>query len=145
MSECLAEKSRRAVSLAPNGLVVSVYLVVFMVLLDINLVVVALPARRTAVPLSDAASRWVATSYPLCVSALALSAGSIGDRFGRKRVFLFGVALFTAGSGLCAAAISAGFLIGARFAQGAGAAIAVPATRWREGCWSTGSAGARSF
>jgi MFS transporter, DHA2 family, methylenomycin A resistance protein len=67
-------------------------------------------------------------AYTLCLATLALSSGSLGDRYGRKRVFLIGVALFTLGSVICAAAPTPLLLIVGRFVQGAGAAVAVPAT-----------------
>ncbi|MEQ0565400.1 MFS transporter [Amycolatopsis sp. NEAU-NG30] len=63
-----------------------------------------------------------------CIAALALSAGALADRYGRKRMFVTGVVLFTAGSAVCALAPDAVVLVIGRFVQGTGAAITVPGT-----------------
>ncbi|MFI0482528.1 MFS transporter [Actinomadura sp. 9N215] len=104
----------------------TVYLVAFIALLDVNIVIIALPSMQTALGASNGTLLWVVTSYTLCLSALALSAGALGDRYGRKRAFLTGVALFTLGSAVCAASLTPALLIAGRFLQGAGAAIALP-------------------
>ncbi|MFI0424480.1 MFS transporter [Spongiactinospora sp. 9N601] len=110
------------------GLIVTVYLVAYIALLDVNVVVIALPSMQSELGASGGALQWVVGAYTLCLSTLALSAGALGDRYGRKRVFLTGVALFTLGSAICAVAPSPLVLIAGRFVQGAGAAVAVPGT-----------------
>ena len=70
--------------------------------------------------------QWVADGYTLAFAALLLSAGVAGDRFGPRRGFLAGLALFTVASAGCALAPSIGVLIIVRFAQGAAAALLVP-------------------
>jgi DHA2 family methylenomycin A resistance protein-like MFS transporter len=118
----------RRLTRARVGLVTAVYLVAFMALLDVTIVIIALPAIESGLGATTAQAQWVVSSYTLCLSTLALSAGALGDRYGRKRVFLLGLGLFTAGSAVCAAAPDPAVLIAGRFVQGAGAAIAVPGT-----------------
>lgn len=122
--------SRRTIALtgAQRGLVSATYLVAFMALLDVNIVIIALPALQTRLGASSAQLQWVVDSYTLCLSTVALSGGALGDRYGRKRVFLAGVGLFTLGSAVCAAAPAPSVLLVGRFAQGVGAAAAVPGT-----------------
>ncbi|MEX5634480.1 MFS transporter [Parafrankia sp. FMc2] len=126
MSVGSAPRARPRIAREQLGLVVPVYLLAFIALLDVNVVVIALPSMKSDLGMSNAAQQWVVSSYTLCLSALALSAGALGDRYGRRLVFLVGVVLFTAGSAVCAAATSSGLLVAGRFVQGAGAAIALP-------------------
>src|SRR5690606_40857386 len=69
---------------------------------------------------------WIVNAYLLMLAALLLVGGALGDRFGRRRVFSLGMALFTAASVACGLAPSPGFLIGARAVQGVGGALMVP-------------------
>lgn len=93
---------------------------------DATAVNVALPAIQAslAVPVSDA--QWVVNGYMLMLSALILVGGAAGDRFGRRRVCLYGTSIFTAASVGCALAPDAFVLIGARGIQGIGGALLVP-------------------
>jgi EmrB/QacA subfamily drug resistance transporter len=93
-----------------------------MLLLDVTVVNVALPAIRTDLGASFAEMQWVIDAYALTLAATLLSAGALADRIGRRTVFAWGLALFTACSALCAAATSPFFLDLARAAQGVGAA-----------------------
>lgn len=93
---------------------------------DATVVNVALPAIQTEFHASITEVQWVVESYALFLGALILVGGSIGDQFGRKRMFLSGVVLFTAASILCGLAGSAQGLIAARALQGVGAAFLVP-------------------
>jgi MFS family permease len=87
---------------------------------------VALPAIRQDLSASAADLQWVINAYLLPLSALLLLGGAAGDRFGRRRMFLGGVAGFAAASLACALAPSLEFLLIARFVQGASAAMLLP-------------------
>src|SRR5206468_43338 len=84
------------------------------------------PALQADLHATISEVQWVVEAYALFLGALILAAGSLGDQVGRKRVFLFGVASFTAASILCGVATSARALIMARAMQGVGAAFLVP-------------------
>jgi EmrB/QacA subfamily drug resistance transporter len=96
------------------------------VFLDSTAVNVALPhiGRDFNVGLSDL--QWTVTAYTLTLSAFLLLGGALGDRFGRRRVFLIGLVWFTAASMLCGLASSSPWLIAARSAQGIGGALLAP-------------------
>ena len=94
----------------------------FLLITDTTVVTVALPDLATGLHASLAEQQWVQGSYPLILAVLALSAGSLGDRFGQLRVFRFSVALFGLGSLCCALAPAIGLLIAARCAQAVGGA-----------------------
>ena len=97
-----------------------------MAFMDGTVVNVALPAIQRGFDASGAGAQWVIEAYALFLAALLLVGGVLGDRFGRKRVFLVGVVVFTATSAACAAAQSLGQLVAARALQGVGAALLVP-------------------
>ena len=99
----------------------------FMVILDITVVNVALPSIGRALGLGAAGLPWVITAYVLMTGGLTLLGGRAADLLGRRRVFLAGLALFTAASLASGLAPAAGLLIGARAAQGVGAALLTPA------------------
>jgi EmrB/QacA subfamily drug resistance transporter len=96
---------------------------VFMLLLDITIVNVALPQIQNDFSASLADLQWVLDAYALTLAAFLLTAGSIGDARGHKRVFAAGLVIFTTGSILCGAAPNALFLSLARAFQGIGGAI----------------------
>lgn len=96
--------------------------------LDVTIVNVALPKIGAELGASVAALQWVVDAYTLGFAVLLLAAGSLGDRFGAKRVFLFGFALFAIASAACALAPSTMALNVARAAQGVGAALLVPSS-----------------
>jgi len=85
---------------------------------------VALPSIKEELGFSQSSLAWVVNAYLIAFGGLLLLAGRLGDLIGQRRVFLIGLAVFTGASLLCAAAQSQGVLIGARFVQGAGGAIA---------------------
>lgn len=87
---------------------------------------VALPGIQSALGANAYQAQWVIESYALTLAALLLIGGALGDRFGRRRVFMLGVGVFTAASVLCGQAGSVGLLIAARAVQGVGAALMVP-------------------
>lgn len=99
-----------------------------MAFIDGSVVSVALPAMQAdlAAPVSEA--QWIVNAYMLLLGALILSGGAAGDRFGRRRMYVVGVVLFTAASVGCGFAPSASWLIGARALQGVGAALLVPSS-----------------
>ena len=94
--------------------------------IDATVVNVALPALQTDLHATITEVQWVIEAYALFLGALILVGGSLGDQFGRKRVFLAGVVLFTIASVLCGVAGSARMLIAGRALQGLGAAFLVP-------------------
>jgi EmrB/QacA subfamily drug resistance transporter len=97
-----------------------------MAFIDGTVVNVALPALQTNLNATAADVQWVIESYALLLSALLLVGGSLGDHYGRRRVFLLGVVIFAVASGLCGLAGNIRHLIAARALQGFGAALLVP-------------------
>ena len=97
-----------------------------MAFIDGTVVNVALPALQTNLSATAADVQWVIESYALLLSALLLVGGSLGDHYGRRRVFLLGVVIFAIASGLCGFAGNIRQLIVARSVQGFGAALLVP-------------------
>jgi EmrB/QacA subfamily drug resistance transporter len=97
-----------------------------MAFIDGTVVNVALPAIQRDLRASVFEAQWVVESYALFLAALLLVGGSLGDRFGRRRVFAIGVAIFGLASLACAAAQDVQQLIAARAVQGVGAALLVP-------------------
>src|SRR5215218_5538112 len=100
----------------------------FMIMLDNTVVNVALPAIQRELGAGLSQLEWIVSGYALTFAALMLTGGKLADLFGRRRVFVIGLAVFSGASLACALAPSAGFLIGARVVQGAGAALMNPAT-----------------
>ena len=96
---------------------------VFMLLLDITIVNVALPDIQRDLDASLSDLQWVIDAYALTLAALLLTAGSLADRYGRKRLFAIGTLVFTVGSLFCGLAPTVLFLSLARAAQGIGGAI----------------------
>ena len=101
----------------------AVCLGVFMLLLDITIVNVALPQIQSSLSASFSDVQWVVDAYALTLAALLLTAGSLADLFGRRRLYLVGLIVFTAASALCGAARSPLMLELSRGAQGIGGAI----------------------
>jgi MFS family permease len=94
-----------------------------MIVLDVMIVSVALPSLQRELHLSPAGLEWVVSAYALALAALIPAGGALGDHFGRKRVFMGGVALFMLASVGCALSVSGGMLIGFRVIQGIGGAV----------------------
>ncbi|MGC5248779.1 MFS transporter [Gordonia sp. DT219] len=95
----------------------------FMLLLDVTIVVVALPDIQHALGASFSQLQWVTDAYALALAALLLTSGSISDKFGRRRVFSIGLVVFTLGSLLCGVAQDPTMLIVSRALQGVGGAM----------------------
>jgi EmrB/QacA subfamily drug resistance transporter len=100
----------------------------FMIMLDNTVVNVALPTIQRDLGARLPELEWIVSGYALTFAALMLTGGKLADLLGRRRVFVAGLAVFAGSSLACGLAPSAGFLIGARVVQGAGAALMNPAT-----------------
>src|ERR687896_877188 len=98
----------------------------FMVILDANIVIVALPSIEADLGFSEQGLQWVISAYALTFAGLLLLGGRAADLLGRRRLFMVGLLFFTLASLVCALAWSPGALIGARAVQGIGAAIMTP-------------------
>src|SRR4026207_1894065 len=112
--------------IAGRWVLVATTLASSMAFIDSTVVNVALPALQTNLNATIVDVPWVIEAYSLLLSALLLVGGSLGDHFGRRRVFLIGVALFALASTWCGLAPNIDQLIAARAAQGVGAALLVP-------------------
>jgi EmrB/QacA subfamily drug resistance transporter len=97
-----------------------------MAFLDSTVVNVALPAVQANLGVSAREAQWVYGAYALVLAALLLIGGSLGDRYGRRRVFVLGAAIFAAASVWCALSPGPGQLVAARAVQGIGGALLVP-------------------
>jgi EmrB/QacA subfamily drug resistance transporter len=102
---------------------VVVCLAQLMIVLDTTIVNVALPSIQHDLHFTQGNLTWVINAFLVTFGSFLLLAGRLGDLLGRKRVFLYGVALFTVASALCGAASDSSMLIAARFIQGVGAAM----------------------
>jgi EmrB/QacA subfamily drug resistance transporter len=100
----------------------------FMIMLDNTVVNVALPSIQRDLGARLSELEWIVAGYALTFAALLLVGGKLADMFGRRRVFVVGLGIFTASSLACALAPNPQFLIGARVVQGIGAALMSPAT-----------------
>ena len=106
----------------------AVSLAAFMTYLDNNIVNVAIPTIQHSLHLSVSGLEWVVSSYLLTVAGLLLAGGRLADVFGRRRLFLIGMVIFTLSSLAAGLAGSGGVLIASRAVQGVGAALLMPAT-----------------
>src|SRR4051794_13089538 len=97
-----------------------------MAMLDATVVNVAIPALARDLDASMAGLQWTVNAYTLTLAGLILLGGALGDRYGRRRVFVVGVAWFALASALCGAAQDVGMLIAARALQGIGGALLTP-------------------
>ncbi|MCW3027911.1 MAG: drug resistance transporter, EmrB/QacA subfamily [Solirubrobacterales bacterium] len=105
-----------------------VSIALFMVVLDNLVVSVALPTIRRDLGASIQSLEWTVNAYVLAYAVLLLTGAALGDRFGRKRMFIAGLALFTVASAAAALAPTTQLLVAARAVQGAGAAVVTPLT-----------------
>src|SRR5919109_33699 len=112
--------------LAGRWVLVATTLASSMAFIDGTVVNVALPALQTRLNATAVDVQWVIEAYSLLLSALLLVGGSLGDHYGRRRIFLIGVALFASASAACGFAAGVRQLIAARALQGLGAALLVP-------------------
>jgi EmrB/QacA subfamily drug resistance transporter len=100
----------------------------FMIMLDNTIVNVALPSIERDLHMSLSSLEWVVTSYALTFAALLITGGKLGDFYGRRKMFVLGLVIFTLSSLACGLAPNSGFLIAMRAVQGAGSALMNPAT-----------------
>src|SRR3954453_14523958 len=114
---------------APNAAVLTIICASYlMIILDVSIVLTALPRIHTALHFSSTNLSWVQNAYTLTFGGLMLLGARAGDLLGRRRTFVFGIGLFTSASMLAGVAQSPGWLLAARAVQGVGAAIAAPAS-----------------
>ncbi|WP_229400798.1 MFS transporter [Micromonospora okii] len=111
---------------AARGTLLAAVLASGMVFLDTTVVNVALPRLGEDLRATVAGLQWTVNGYLLMLAAFVLLGGALGDRFGRRRVFLTGVVWFAVASALCGLAQGTGWLVAARFLQGAGGALLTP-------------------
>src|SRR5713101_4691333 len=100
----------------------------FMIMLDNTVVNVALRSIQSSLHVGQSELEWIVVGYALTFATFMLTGGKLSDRYGRRLLFVVGLAIFTGSSLACGLAPNAGFLIGARVVQGVGAAIMNPAT-----------------
>jgi EmrB/QacA subfamily drug resistance transporter len=117
-----AEENRKWLTLA------SVSFGLFMIMLDNTVVNVALPSIQRDLGSDLSELEWIVTGYALTFASLMLVGGKVADAYGRRRIFVVGIVVFTLASLLCGLASSSEMLIGARVLQGVGAALMNPAT-----------------
>ena len=108
---------------------IAVSLATFMTYLDNNIVNVAIPAIQRDLHLTTAGLEWVVSGYILVFASLLLAGGRLGDLFGRRRLFLLGLAVFTGASLVAGLAGNVDLLVASRAVQGLGAALVTPTTR----------------
>ena len=118
----LSESMRRRLTLT------AMCVATFMIQVDVTIVNVALPSIQRALRMNAGDLEWVISAYALALAALIPVGGALGDRYGRKRVFLAGVAVFALGSAACAVSWNAGALIAFRVLQGIGGAAMLALT-----------------
>ncbi|HMH62566.1 MAG TPA: MFS transporter, partial [Bradyrhizobium sp.] len=99
-----------------------------MAFIDGSVVNIALPAIQQALQADAASTRWIVNAYLLLLGALVLVGGSAADLYGRRRIFLVGIAIFTAASVACGLSPDITVLVASRAVQGLGAALLIPAS-----------------
>ncbi len=108
------------------GILAICCLSLFIVGLDVTVINVALPSIGSDLGAGISGLQWTVDAYTVVLASLLMLSGSIGDRFGRRRVFMLGLGLFAAASGLCSLAPSIGFLVAFRLLQAVGASMLNP-------------------
>jgi EmrB/QacA subfamily drug resistance transporter len=108
------------------ALLAALFLGTFIALLDVSIVTVTLPSLQTDLHASLADLQWVVDGYLVAQAAVMLTGGALADRFGRKRVFLTGLTVFTLASLACGLAPGVSWLVAARVVQGGAASVVIP-------------------
>lgn len=125
----MEQETRNSSEKTRPGVVLAVCCIaLFMVSLDNTVVNVALPTIEQSFKASQSDLQWIVDAYVLVLGSLLLSAGALGDRFGRRKIFRIGLVIFCAGSLACSLAPSLPFLIMARMGQGVGGSMLTPST-----------------
>ncbi len=118
----------------------------FMVILDVTVINVAVPVIGREMSVSVTGIQWITDGYTLVFAGFLLMGGALGDRWGNRRVFCVGVAVFTLSSAACALASSGLFLVAARGVEGLGAALIVPGSlALLQQAYPAGAARSRAF
>src|ERR1700710_398634 len=125
----MSASTSRSMSLSPSRWAALALIVVaqFMVVLDVSVVNVALGAIKADLGFSESGLQWVITAYAIVFGGFLLLGGRLGDLFGRRRLFMIGLLVFSLGSALSGFAWSSGSLIAFRGLQGLGGALFAPA------------------
>ncbi|MGI8879982.1 MAG: MFS transporter [Jatrophihabitans sp.] len=134
--------------LAPSahwGALAVVLSAIFMSTLDFFIVNVAIPSTQADLDASASAIQWIVAGFSLAIGTTVITAGRLGDLFGKRRMFGMGLALFIVTSALCGLAPSADALVGARVAQGLAASLMTPQVLAIIGTVYTGKALTRAF
>src|SRR3954447_13404769 len=118
----------RAGTRSPTLVLAIILACYLMIVLDVAIVITALPRIQETLDFSPTQLSWVQNAYVLTFGGLLLLGARVGDLLGRRRTFIAGTALFAAASFAGGLAQSASWLLGARALQGVGAAVAAPAT-----------------
>ncbi|MFH8380260.1 MFS transporter [Kitasatospora sp. NPDC018058] len=143
-AEAAAAAATKAAA-APKGLLPVILTATFMTALDVFVVNVAVPSLQGDLGAGPAAVQWVMAGFSLALAAGLVTAGRLGDRYGRRRVFALGLALFTLASAACGLAPTAAALVGSRVAQGLAAALMGPQVLAILRTAFSGAAQARAF
>src|SRR5215217_3193435 len=124
----VSDRSQGALRMRPKWTFAVVSTALFMVVLDNLVVTTALPSIRADLGATIESLQWTVNAYTLTFAVLLLTGAALGDRFGRKRMFIIGVSMFTVASAAAALAPTTSTLIAARAVQGAAAASVLPLT-----------------
>ena len=129
----------------PGFVLVTSILASSLAFIDGSVVNVGLPAIRASLHGDAEQLQWIVNAYLLPLTALLLLGGALGDRFGRRKILILGIALFALGSALCGLADSLNLLLAARVLQGTGAALLLPNSLAILGSAFTGEARGRAI
>src|SRR5215213_11378829 len=121
-----AQKTTSAQVSAERWILFASILASSMAFIDGSALNVALPALQADLQASGAQLLWIVNAYLLMLAALILAGGSLGDKLGRKKIFMLGIGLFLLGSLACGLSPTIAILIGARVLQGVGGALMIP-------------------
>ena len=145
MATAIAPSEVRSETGPPRGALLVLLAGVFISLLDFFIVNVALPDTQRDLHAGPSAVQFIVAGYGLALATGLITAGRLGDMYGRRRMYVLGLGLFTLASAACGLAPSAGFLVGARVIQGAAAALLMPQILGIINTIYTGRARTRAF
>ena len=145
MATAIAPPDVRIETRPPRGALPVLLAGVFTSLLDFFIVNVALPDTQRDLHAGPSAVQFIVAGYGLALAAGLITAGRLGDLYGRRKMYVLGLGLFTLASAACGLAPSAGFLVAARVVQGGAAALLMPQILAIINTTFTGPARARAF